>query len=100
MKVLRIRENINLNDILPKLGFKQTAPNTYFKEVENSSFEEFESGILINPLNKVVENQIVMYFNNTDEIHLDEDDIDSAANLAQLYDLFPVLEVVEVESFE
>lgn len=100
MKILRIKENVNLDETLLKLGFRKTATNTYVKDVENCRYELFETSILVNPTNKIIENQVVMYFNNTDEIHLDEDGIDLTANLAQLYDLFLILEVVEVESFE
>lgn len=100
MKILKIKDNVNLKEELEKLGFKVTIKDTYIKDIENSNYEQFETSILINPTNKIVDRQVVIYFNNNDYINMDEDEIDLTANIALLYDLLPLLEVVNIESEE
>ena len=56
--MLKIKDDIDLKE-LEKFGFVRTNDTTYFKLEENNNWEEFESVIIVNPLNREIPNEIV-----------------------------------------
>ena len=84
--MLKIKDSVNLKE-LEMFGFKNTIKDTWVKEIDNSN-GDYDTCILINPLNAEVKNQIVHYINNNYALgDIEEDDIDLISELDVLYDL-------------
>ena len=85
--MLKIKGNVDLKE-LEKFGFVKTNETTYFKLEENNNWEEFESVIIVNPLNREIPNEIVYYTDTlTDGIELDENNMQLVSTMDTLYDL-------------
>lgn len=84
--MLKIKDNVNLKE-LKKFGFKNTSMDIWIKYTDNSN-EKYKTGILINPTNKKIQNQIVHYVDNYKESQIIEEGyIDLTSELDILYDL-------------
>lgn len=84
--MLKIKDNVDLKE-LENFGFEETIEKTYIKRMNNSD-NRYATEILVNPLNKEIENQIVYYINNNEELEeINEDDIDLTGEIDVLYDL-------------
>lgn len=84
--MLKIKDNVDLKE-LEKFGFENTLNDTWIKYTNNSD-EKYRTGILINPTNKEIQNQIVHYTDNNEELENIKDDyIDLTSELDTLYDL-------------
>ena len=97
MKVLKIKDNVNL-EVLETFGFKHRINDVYYKKIENSD-SNFSTEILINPMNKKVNNQVVIYLTNEEYMEdVFENDIDVTIQLYGLYNLIKLdfIEMVEV----
>ena len=95
--MLKIKDNVDLKE-LEKFGFVRTNDTTYFKLEENNNWEEFESVIIVNPLNREIPNEIVYYTDTlTDGIELDENNMQLVSTMDTLYDLVKADLVEKVE---
>ena len=97
MKVLKIKDNVNL-EVLETFGFKHRINDVYYKKIENSD-SNFSTEILINLMNKKVNNQVVIYLTNEEYMEdVFENDIDVTIQLYGLYNLIKLdfIEMVEV----
>lgn len=84
--MLKIKDDVDLKE-LEKFGFENAVKDVWFKDVNNSN-DDFETSILINPLNATIKNQIVHYTNNNYEFNdIEEDWVDLTSELDILYDL-------------
>lgn len=85
--MLRIKEGIELKE-LEKFGFKLNGAGCWVKNIDNSDFENFETEIVINPLNAIIKNQIVHYINNSNDLwKVEEELIDLTSEIDIIYDL-------------
>lgn len=97
--MLKIKDNIDLKE-LEKFGFIicEDSIRTYFKTEKNNNWEQFESGIIVNPLNRECRKEVVYYTNSiTDSIELDEDSLQLVSTMDTLYDLIKADLVEKVE---
>ena len=97
--MLKIKDNVDLEE-LEKFGFVKCGDSieTYFKAEKSNNWEQFESGIIVNPENKECQKEIVYYTNSiTDGIELDEDSLQLVSTLDTLYDLIKADLVEKVE---
>ena len=97
--MLKIKENVDLKE-LEKFGFEESicSKRTYFKNEKNNNYELFESGLIVNPMNKECQKEIVYYTNSiADGIELDEDSLQLVSTLDTLYDLIKADLVEKVE---
>ena len=95
--MLKIRDEVELKE-LEKFGFIKTGNGTYFKTELNNNWEEYETGIIVNPLNRSCYRELVYYSNSiTDGIELDEDSLQLVSTLDTLYDLIQAGLVEKVE---
>ena len=97
--MLKIKDNVDLEE-LEKFGFVKCGDSieTYFKAEKSNNWEQFESGIIVNPVNKECQKEIVYYTNSiTDGIELDEDSLQLVSTLDTLYDLIKADLVEKVE---
>ena len=97
--MLKIKDKIDLEE-LEKFGFVKCGDSieTYFKAEKSNNWEQFESGIIVNPVNKECQKEIVYYTNSiTDGIELDEDSLQLVSTLDTLYDLIKADLVEKVE---
>ena len=95
--MLKIKDNVDLKE-LEKFGFVRTNDTTYFKLEENNNWKEFESVIIVNPLNREIPNEIVYYTDTlTDGIELDENNMQLVSTMDTLYDLVKADLVEKVE---
>ena len=97
--MLKIKDNVDLEE-LEKFGFIKCGDSieTYFKAEKSNNWEQFESGIIVNPVNKECQKEIVYYTNSiTDGIELDEDSLQLVSTLDTLYDLIKADLVEKVE---
>lgn len=84
--MLKIKDNVDLKE-LEKFGFENTLNDIWIKYTNNSD-EKYRTGVLINPTNKEIQNQIVHYTDNNEELENIKDDyIDLTSELDTLYDL-------------
>lgn len=94
--MLKIKDDVDLKE-LEKFGFKNTINDTWIKYTANSD-ERYKTGILINPMNKEIQNQIVHYTDNFCELdEIEEGYIDLTSELDVLYDLIQAELVEKVE---
>lgn len=95
--MLKIKDNVDLKE-LEKFGFVRTNDTTYFKLEENNNWEEFETVIIVNPLNREIPNEIVYYTDTiTDGVELDENNMQLVSTMDTLYDLIKADLVEKVE---
>ncbi len=95
--MLKIKDNVDLKE-LEKFGFIKTGNRTYFKTELNNNWEEYETGIIVNPLNRSCYRELVYYTNSiTDGIELDEDSLQLVSTLDTLFDLIQAGLVEKVE---
>ena len=80
-------KKINLKE-LTKYGFVSTIEGIYFKPEKNDNNKSFETGLLVNPINKEYDREIVYYLNSIeDNITLDADSLDLTSGIDTLYKL-------------
>ena len=93
MKKIRIKKDFDLEK-LKELGFENTINNTYRYMTKNSDPKFYKTEVLINPLGKTYENQIVYYIDNLKD-NGDYEDVVGSVDI--LYTLFKMGIVEEVE---
>lgn len=93
MKKIRIKKDFDLEK-LKELGFENTINNTYRYITENSDSKFYKTAVLVNPLGKTYENEIVYYIDNLKD-NGDYEDIIGTVDI--LYVLFKMGIVEEVE---
>jgi hypothetical protein len=95
--MLKIKDDVDLKE-LEKFGFRNTDyKDTWYIDTKNDD-TRYETGIIVNPTNKTINNQIVYYTNNIEDLEdIEQDYIDLTGDLDIIYDLIQANLIEKVE---